>query len=356
MTRRAFLSLAVAAPALTFDAPPVRLGYDTYSLRSLPWRALEHLEYAAAQQLDMLHISVPRDCEPVSAARLALIRERAAQHGILLETGLGALLPQACASVPGGVRFLAEGIAWSAALGANVMRTFVSLDRERLPAGAVDRHIETAVAILRGVRSQAMDAGVRIAVENHKDLLARELREIFEQAGPDFVGLCLDTGNAPYLAEDPLDILELLAPNVLTTHIRDAVIYPHRRGAAVQWVPVGEGTLDLRRFAARFRELCKNGRFCLENITGRPAQIVPYLEENFWQDKRRASAAEFAAFLRLAGRGQPYEGRMVMFDAEGYGAPPQPYAEALRHQQREHLERGLEYSRKALGVGLGRPG
>jgi len=356
MTRRSFLSAAVAAPALPSETHPVRLGYDTYSLRSLGWRALEHLDYAASKNLDILHLDVIHDCEPVSTARLAAIRQRAAELGVLLETGMSGLLPQPGALVPDRVKFLAEGIAWTAALGANVMRTYIGLDRARLPGGPIDRHIETAVEILRGVRAQAADAGVRIAIENHKDLLAREILEIIQQAGPELVGLCLDTGNAPYLAEDPVDILELLAPHVLTTHIRDAVIYPHRRGAAVQWVPLGEGTLDLRRFTARFRELCKEPRFCLENITGRPAQVVPYLEEDFWKDKRRASAAEFASFLRMAGRGQPYEGRLVMFDAEGYGAPPPQYAEALKHQQREHLERGLEYSRKVLGAGFKRPG
>ena len=49
-----------------------------------------------------------------------------------------------------------------------------------------------------------MDAGVKIAIENHKELQAWETRQVIEAAGKEFVGSYLDTGNPVFVAEDPL--------------------------------------------------------------------------------------------------------------------------------------------------------
>ena len=103
--------------------------------------------------------------------------------------------------------------------------------------------------VLRAVRSQALDAGVRIAVENHAgDMQAREVKTLIEEAGKDFVGSCLDTGNPMWVVEDPLLTLEMLAPYVATSHVRDSAVFEHPRGAAAQWVALGDGSVDFVRF------------------------------------------------------------------------------------------------------------
>ena len=49
-----------------------------------------------------------------------------------------------------------------------------------------------------------MDAGVRMAIENHAgDMQARELEGLIEAAGPEYVGVCLDSGNPVWTIEDP---------------------------------------------------------------------------------------------------------------------------------------------------------
>src|SRR5580704_4099792 len=79
----------------------------------------------------------------------------------------------------------------------------------------LEAHIENTVKVLRSVRQQALDLGVRIAVENHAgDMQAREVKGLIEAAGTDFVGSCLDTGNPMWVAEDPFVTLETLAPYV----------------------------------------------------------------------------------------------------------------------------------------------
>ena len=55
------------------------------------------------------------------------------------------------------------------------------------------------------------------------------------------MGACLDTGNPMWVMEDPLLTLEVLGPYTVTTHIRDSVVFEHPRGAAAQWVALGDG-------------------------------------------------------------------------------------------------------------------
>jgi sugar phosphate isomerase/epimerase len=230
------------------------------------------------------------------------------------------------------------------------MRCFLGTSDDRLGGVPIEAHIEKTVKALKAVRQQALDAGVKIAVENHSgDMQARELKMLIEEAGKDYVAACLDTGNPMWVMEDPMTTLEVLGPYTVTTHIRDSILFEHPRGAAAQWVALGEGCIDFRKFVARFRELCPNSSMQLENITGRPPRVVPYLEPEFWKAFPRASAVEFARFVALAKSGHPLMTTMVVEDA---GKQPPEYEAALREQQRRDLERGFEYAKKSLGLGV----
>ena len=52
----------------------------------------------------------------------------------------------------------------------------------------IEAHIEDTVRVLRAVRSRVLDAGIKIAIENHAgDMQAREVKTIIEESGKDFV-------------------------------------------------------------------------------------------------------------------------------------------------------------------------
>ena len=89
--------------------------------------------------------------------------------------------------------------------------------------GGIERHIDSTVTVLKNSRSRVMDAGLKVAIENHAgDMQARELKMLIEAAGPEFVGVCLDSGNPVWTIEDPHLTLETLAPYVQTSHMRDS--------------------------------------------------------------------------------------------------------------------------------------
>ena len=132
--------------------------------------------------------------------------------------------------------------------------------------------------------------GVRLAVENHKDLRADELVALLKKLGSDHVGVCVDTGNSMALLEDPMDVVEALAPLAITTHFKDMGVEEYDRGFRIAEVPLGTGVLDLPRMVRVLRASRPEIHFNLEMITRDPLDI-PCLGERYW-----------ATFLNLSGR------------------------------------------------------
>jgi sugar phosphate isomerase/epimerase len=329
---------------------PIRLGFDSYSIRDFHWRDIELLDYAASVKADTIQLSGLEDYQSLEPVHLAKVKDHAARVGIAIDAGIGCICPVSKgwnASNGTPAEYLVKGLRVAKAVGAPSMRCYLGGfgDRPNL-----DRCMEATIQALRSVRSQALDIGVRIAIENHSgDMQARETKMLIEEAGNDFVGSCLDSGNPMWVVEDPLVTLETLAPYVVTTHIRDSAVCEHPRGAAAQWVALGDGSVDFKRFVELYRKLCPKAGMQLEIITGRPPQVLAYLEPDFWKVFPHAVAWEFARFVELAKNGHPYLGPMVI---GGPGEQSPELKAALRDQQRIDLERSLEYAKKVLDVGV----
>jgi sugar phosphate isomerase/epimerase len=344
MTRRTFFSLPAMAAAQSDSG--VAIGFDSYSVRAYGWKAIELVEYAARIGAGTLQLSSLGDFESLEPAYLARVRELAARKNVRLDAGIGSICP-----VAGGWRaaegdpatYLAKGLRVAKALGATAMRCYLGniVDRRANP---VPRLVEGALRGLRGVRTLAQDLGVKIAIENHGDLTARETRQLIEDAGPDFVGSCLDIGNPMWVLDDPLLTVEVLAPYIVSTHLRDSALYAHPRGAAFQWLALGDGTMPVREIFTKIRQAAPRAMLHLEIITGRPPQVLPYYEESFWKDFRALPAADFARFATLVKNGRPYEGPMMITG----GPAPAEFEAALKLQQRLDLERSLTFAKKLL--------
>ncbi|MGA2593402.1 MAG: sugar phosphate isomerase/epimerase [Bryobacteraceae bacterium] len=334
------------------EPTPIKLGFDSYSIRAFKWKAIELLDYAASLKLDTVQLSSLGDFESLEPAYLQKVKDHAARAGIAIDAGIGCMCPSSTAynkKEGEPAEYVTRGLRTAHAVGSSVMRCYMGTRADRHTALPIEGHMENAIKVLRSVRSQALDAGVRIAVENHAgDMQAREVKTIIEEAGKDFVGSCLDTGNPMWVVEDPLLTLEILAPYVATSHVRDSAVFEHPRGAAAQWVALGDGSVDFTRFVELYRKLCPAASIQLEIITGRPPEVLPYLEPDFWKAFPKTPAWEFARFVALAKSGRPFMGSMVIG-----GSDNSPALEAaLKEQQRVDLERSLEYAKKKLGLGI----
>ena len=188
------------------------------------------------------------------------------------------------------------------------------------------------------------------AIENHKDLTCWETRQVIDSAGREFVASYLDTGNPVFMLEDPMQAVETLGPVAVMLHLRDSVVYESRNGIAVQWVPLGEGVVDFKAIVAKAKELCPNVPVYIKPITGRPPAIQPVWDPAFMQKYRDVRAHDFARFVALAKKGYPYESHMVIEDVPG--TAPQVFTAALTYQQKEHMERSVDYGKKILDLGI----
>lgn len=352
MTRRDFVG-SLAAFAAVGLSPGRRwpLGLNTYCLRFQRWSDRKLLDYCVGQRLDAVFLQGSQDPGVMEPAHWAEVRAWSRDLGLHLETGGGAILPRTADAYPQVVATLRRHIERAAAMGSPIVRALVASDRYALPPGPVEQHIETVVGLLREVRSQVRDAGLKIAIENHKELQAWETRQLIEAAGTDFVGSYLDTGNPVFVAEDPMTTVEELGPLALTFHLRDSVVYEDREGVAVQWVPLGEGTVDFRALVARAAEVMPPGvRVYCKPITARPPVVLPVYSEEWWSRWfPRARARDLGRFLALARRGRPYDKPHLTADVPELR---QRYMDALKAQQLEHMERSLQYCRKTLDLGI----
>lgn len=352
MKRRTFVQAiggaAAAAAANTRPAQGIRLGFDTYSVRAFGWKDIELIDYAAKLKLDTLQLSSLGNYSSLEPGHLKDVRAHAESLGMQLDTGIGCVCPISKSWKPGAQtaeQQVVEGLKVAQALGARSMRCFMGSRDDRRTGRPIEEYIEATVKVFRAVRSQALDLGVKIAIENHAgDMQARETRMLIEEAGKDFVGSNLDCGNPIQCIEDPQVTLEILGPYVVTTHIRDSIVYEHPRGAMYHWVALGDGIIDWDRFFTTYQKLCPKAAIQLEIITGRPPELIPYLEEDFWKIFPKTPASEFSRFVALAKSGHPFSGTMIMEDAPG--KKPPEYTAALKEQQRVDLERSLAFAKK----------
>jgi sugar phosphate isomerase/epimerase len=357
LPRRLFLAGGLAAGAAAAGvaraAEPVRrrgipLGYDNFAARAMGWNARQLVDHAEKLGCDSLFIT---DFGPLEGrfddASLGEIRRYAGDRGVSLALGSWSICPTAKRFKKdwgSAEEHLALGIRMSKALGSRAFRVILGGGEDRLGDGGIEPRIADTVKVLKSRRSAAVDAGVKVAVENHAgDMQARELLALVEEAGPDYVGVNFDSGNACWTLEDPVAALRILGPHVLTTSLRDTMLWESADGVTAQWTAMGEGCTDLPAFFDLFEKTCPGVAVHVETISGFPRELAVFKPE-FWQAYPRFRAADMAGFLALARKGR----RIEPF------APPAGGDRKAADQayQLAELERSIRHCREVLGLGL----
>jgi len=350
LTRRHFFLSAAGATQALAAPRSWKLGLNTYCLRFQRWTDRQLIDYCVKQKLDAIFLQDSLDPAAMDPSHWREVRTWVKDHALHIETGGGAILPRSKEALPATVATLRKNIERAAAVGSPIVRALLASDRYSMPDGTLEQHMETAVRVLREVRAQTMDLGLKIGIENHKELQAWQTRQVIEDAGKEFVGSYLDTGNPVFVAEDPLTTVETLGPYAVTFHLRDSVVYEHPEGVAVQWVPLGEGTVDFKSLVARAADILPPVHIYCKPITARPPVVIPIYSNEFWTKWfPNARSKDLSRFLALAKRGRPYNKPHMMADLPEVR---DRYMDALKVQQLDHMERSLDYCRKELGLGV----
>ena len=139
---------------------------------------------------------------------------------------------------------------------------------------------------------------VRLAVENHKDQRLETRLALLNELDSPFIGACVDTGNSLALLEDPLTVVQSLAPYAFSVHLKDQAVQEYSHGFLLADVALGDGFLDLQRMVDILRGAQPEVQFSLETITRDPLR-VPCLAESYWPTFPNVPARDLAKTLGL---------------------------------------------------------
>lgn len=309
--RQALRALAASIPLLAAipsaigaeSAQRKRLGVCTYSY-SLHWKAaregppkagftdtLDFIEYCHGLGAGGVQIAVGSKA-PGYAAK---VRTRVEAYQMFFEGQV--TLPKEASDT---ARFEADlqaakeagtQIVRAAMLSGRRYETFDSAEAFSRFAEKAWQSLELAEPILRKQR-------VRLAIENHKDFRTNELLALLKRLSSEWVGVCLDTGNNLALLEEPMAVVEALAPFAISSHLKDMAMEEYGDGFLLSEVPLGEGFLDLKRIVSRLRQANPRLDFSLEMITRDPLKI-PCLTGKYFATMPALPGRELAASLAL---------------------------------------------------------
>ena len=315
------------------------LGFDNFSLKTTQWKAGKIMEWAESQKVDCILFSDLEVYESLEESYFRDLKKKADDLGLFLYVGGLSVCPSSKMfndKYGTAEEFLRLLIKIAGYLGSPVVRCVLGSRDDRYAKGGIWTPIRDMVDVLKRVRTRALDAGVKIAVENHAgDMQAWELARLVETAGRDFVGVTIDPGNAVWALEDPITNLEVLAPYVQTTGIRDSAVWETEKGLCCQWTAMGEGNTGMEEYMQRFRKLCPHVPCILEIISGFNYEM-PYLEEDHLKLWPELHGVGLARLIKIAKTCKPKK------PADNAWTP---------EYQIPQLEASIRYCREKLGLG-----
>ncbi|MBI1177648.1 TIM barrel protein [bacterium] len=345
-------AIAASTPLASFAASAgqrrgIKLGYDNFAIRAMNWMVEDHIDYSAKLGCDSLFMSDIEHFKSYDEGYLNDVRKKAADKGLQIHVGTWSICPTSKAFRDNhgtAEEHLRLGIRVAKAIGSPVIRVVLGTGEDRKTEGGIMARIMDTVKVCKACRSQAIDSGVKIAVENHAgDMQAHEVVLLVEEAGGrEYMGVNLDSGNAVWTMETPMDSLEILGPYAATTSLRDSSVWLSENGVTAQWTATGAGMVDWPKYFDRFAELCPGVPVHYETISGFNREL-PIFRPEQWVLFPEMKAPALAHFLAWAKDGKPLE---------PWKAPAgQDRGEAEKEYQRAQIEESIRYC-KSIGLGL----
>jgi 3-oxoisoapionate decarboxylase len=284
--------LAGAAAASGAAPPRTRMGIASTCYMTVwkPKSAHELLEHAIALGAGGIQASL----DARDSAALNKLRARAGESGLYIEAMAPMPRPGDTAAFGAAVRAAKRVGALCircAGLSGRRYETFQTFAAWQEHASAARAAIDAALRIAERDR-------IPVAIENHKDWTADELAGIMKANSSEYLGVCLDTGNNIALLDDPMGVVETLAPYAVSTHIKDMGVRTYDDGFLLSEMPLGEGMLDLKRIVSTLRKARPATRMTLEMITRDPLK-VPCLTERYWATFPQRGGEYLARTLRM---------------------------------------------------------
>ena len=294
----------------TSGSTRIPLGLCNHSLRSLNLNAQQFVEYAIEKKLDSILLNTFQPLIRIDSEYLAALSRLAKSSDVSIYIGAGSISEKSksfSGKYGNATALLKEGIRVAKAVGSPIVGVRIGSIEDRYVDGGIEVHVEAVIKLMKSVRSQVLDAGIKFAFENHAgDLRSEELLALIKATGTDICGALFDPANAVWAMEDPMKALETLGSTIVCTSVRDLAVWETNEGAMFQGMAIGEGMLDFKLYAETLARLCPGVPLHVETISN-SAQTIPFLKPVFWKGFPNLSASEIIGFLNMAKLGKPVE-------------------------------------------------
>jgi 3-oxoisoapionate decarboxylase len=341
MTRRSFLaSAAVAAGAAgRAAAAPARSGMgfspDCFVLAK-PGRSVKFIEYLQ-YSYDHGAGGAQGYLTSFDPADLKALRDLAEKLGMYVE--VTTMLPKDDAAaadfekVVKGAKEVGARCMRSVCLGGRRYETFNTLAEFEKFAQESKAKLARIVPILERNK-------MHIGIENHKDWTVEQMVPLLKSYDSEYLGVCIDWGNNMSLLDDPMELVERLAPFCINSHIKDMAVEEYADGFYLAEVPLGQGMLPLKRMMDTILAARPNVKFSLDMLTRDPLRIT-CLTDKYWATFPDRNGVYMARMLRMVRANKPKQPLVWISKLD---------KPAALQVEQENIRQSIEFSRDGLGL------
>jgi sugar phosphate isomerase/epimerase len=139
----------------------------------------------------------------------------------------------------------------------------------------------TAIKALDACLPIAERVGMPLAMENHKDRAVDEQVEVLQKYSSEHLGATVDFGNNIAMCDDPVDVINKLAPYAKATHMKNMAVQNYPDGFLLSEVLFEDGFMDIPAMWAVLKKANPAIKPVHEMITRDPLK-VPVLTDKYW--------------------------------------------------------------------------
>lgn len=201
------------------------------SLPAKPMSPFDLIDRAESSGVTTVQIADNMPLETFTEIQIDEIRDYASERGITIEMGGRGLT----------IRHTLECLRTAERLGSPILRMVVD-------SAGFEPDIQSIISIIRDLTPEFQSSKIKLAIENHDRLKAREFEKIVLSTGSDMVGICLDSVNSMGAGEGFETVAGILLPYTINLHIKDFTIrrVSHKMGLIIEGTPAGKGMLNIK--------------------------------------------------------------------------------------------------------------
>jgi len=241
------------------------------SMPEKPLTATGLIDRAAEAGVPVVQIADNLPLEYLSHKELINLKEYASGKGVSFEMGGRGLTPDHT------MRCLETAVI----LNSPILRMVID-------SPGYEPDLITIITIIRELIPEFKARNIRLAIENHDRLKAREFEKIIMATGSSYAGICLDSVNSMGAGEGFETVSEILLPYTINLHLKDFSIsrVSHRMGLKVEGTPAGKGMLNIPDLLGKLnkKEDCESAIIELWTPPEKDIELT-ILKENQWADE-----------------------------------------------------------------------